>query len=228
MPGQTCREHVRQDAGHDGRSEHIVESLQSFLRKVRVDIVEEIVHVLHCHVEVLQAQFVRPVNIGVQLGWINCLPDCVHSDGLNATSLHRKTRGAALASSRSPSSSLAQENLDGIDKVLSGHYRLLGLLRRHVRHTAIIAYASQLKQPGQIPSVLFLQFPCLDESLVHRREYAAVFARLYALAQQHSGSRIERRVVCARGGEIGVALVSQVSRRFDGLESAFEIRGDFL
>ena len=55
-----------------------------------------------------------------------------------------------------------------------------------------------------------------------------MFARLYAFAQQHSGSRIERRVVCARGGEIMVAPVSQVSRRSDGLEGAFEIRGDFL
>ena len=96
------------------------------------------------------------------------------------------------------------------------------------RHAAIIAYASHLKQPGQIPSVFFLKLPCLDKSLVYGRDHAAVFARLYAFAQQHRSSRIERSVVCARGGEIGVALVGQVSRRSDGLESAFEIRGDFL
>ena len=58
MLGKAGGYHVREDAGHDGGTQHIVETLQAFFGQVRVDVVEEVVHVLHRGGEVHDAEFV--------------------------------------------------------------------------------------------------------------------------------------------------------------------------
>ena len=55
--GQTGRQHVRQNARHDGRPQGVIEALEPLGHQARVHVVEEIVHVLYRKTEVFEPQF---------------------------------------------------------------------------------------------------------------------------------------------------------------------------
>ena len=55
---QTCSQHIGQNARHDCRAKHFVQSLQPLLGKVRVHIKEKIIRILNSHLEISEPQLV--------------------------------------------------------------------------------------------------------------------------------------------------------------------------
>lgn len=51
-------EHVRQKPRHDRRSEHVVETFETSAYKPGIDVMEEVVHVLHCQRKIVMTQFI--------------------------------------------------------------------------------------------------------------------------------------------------------------------------
>jgi hypothetical protein len=76
MPGQAGRQHVRENARHDSRAQHIVEALQSFADQVGIYVVEKVVNVLHCRVKIPDAKLVRKRSHRIEA----CLVDNVSVD----------------------------------------------------------------------------------------------------------------------------------------------------
>ncbi len=72
-------QHVGDQAGHSGGSEHVVESSQSLRREQVVHVVEEIVDVLHGHLEVPGAERVGQLQRGVEFGRVYDLADYRHA-----------------------------------------------------------------------------------------------------------------------------------------------------
>ena len=64
--GEACRQHIGKQARHDCGTKHVIEPLQPFTRKVRVDVVKEIIDVLHCHLKILPAQFIGRLGFLVE------------------------------------------------------------------------------------------------------------------------------------------------------------------
>jgi hypothetical protein len=58
MLREACRERVREQAGHDGRPEHVVQAFEISPQKKCIYIEEEIVNFLHRKLEILQAQVI--------------------------------------------------------------------------------------------------------------------------------------------------------------------------
>lgn len=79
---------------------------------------------------------------------------------------------------------------------------LFCLLARNMFYTAVIADASQLKQPVQLLSLFTAQPARLDEPLMDRGDDRAMLAVFQPLAQQQRCCGIERRVVGARSSEV--------------------------
>lgn len=65
--------HVRQNARHDSRPQHVVQPIQTFFDKVRIYVVEKIVNILNRRVEVLKAKLIGQRSIFVE----RCLNDTV-------------------------------------------------------------------------------------------------------------------------------------------------------
>src|SRR3990167_1812450 len=63
---QTCREHVRQDARSDGRTKHVIQSIEAFIDEMGVDVKKEIIDVLHRQLEIFQTKFVVRVSASVE------------------------------------------------------------------------------------------------------------------------------------------------------------------
>lgn len=55
---QACSQHIRQNARHDRRAKHFVQSLEALLGKVRVHVKEKIIYILHGHLEISEPQLV--------------------------------------------------------------------------------------------------------------------------------------------------------------------------
>lgn len=56
MLGQAGGQHVRDHAGHVGGPEHVIETLKALAQEIGVDVVEEVIHILHRQFEVLESQ----------------------------------------------------------------------------------------------------------------------------------------------------------------------------
>jgi len=55
---QACSQHIRQNARHDRRAKHFVQSLEALLGKVRVHVKEKIIYILHGHLEISEPQLI--------------------------------------------------------------------------------------------------------------------------------------------------------------------------
>jgi hypothetical protein len=67
MLRQAGRQHVGNDTRHDRRSEHVIQTLQTFALQQLVYVVKEVVHVLHRHRKIFNPQVERKIGVGVEL-----------------------------------------------------------------------------------------------------------------------------------------------------------------
>jgi hypothetical protein len=68
---QARGEHVRQYSGHDCGPEHVVKALETSFNKTEIHVVEEVVDILHCHLEVLQSKAKWQLGIPVEASRFN-------------------------------------------------------------------------------------------------------------------------------------------------------------
>jgi hypothetical protein len=72
---KACCQHIRQKSRHDGRPQHVVQSLQPLPHQTRVDIVEEVVYILHRHFEIGQPELEWQCQCMVECFLINTVSD---------------------------------------------------------------------------------------------------------------------------------------------------------
>jgi len=71
---ETGSEHVGQNTRHYSRAKHIIKALKSFFGKEIVYIIEEIIHVLHCHLEIRKSKFIGQFSIFIETCCIDDIP----------------------------------------------------------------------------------------------------------------------------------------------------------
>ena len=59
MLGKACGEHIGKHARHIRRSQHVVQSLESFGEHQAIHVIKEIVNILHCQLKILQTEIER-------------------------------------------------------------------------------------------------------------------------------------------------------------------------
>ena len=67
------REQVREQAGHNRGTQHVIKPLKSLLDQEGIDVKEEIVNVLHGEREIFEAEFERQGNCGVESSRVGSL-----------------------------------------------------------------------------------------------------------------------------------------------------------
>ena len=82
--GKAGRQHVGQDAGHDGGAQHVVEPLKASFREVRIDVEKEVVNVLERNLKILESKLKRQVNVSIE------------ARGIHYVSFYRHLRCPAL------------------------------------------------------------------------------------------------------------------------------------
>lgn len=74
------RQQIREEARHNGWPQKVVEAFKSFLQQPAVYIKEQVVNILHCDLEVLEAQLEREMRVSVKLVPLRSISISRHSD----------------------------------------------------------------------------------------------------------------------------------------------------
>ena len=95
MLRQTGREQVGDEPRHRRRPEHLVEPLKATFKQQAVEVVEQVVHVLHRNLEVEHAKRVRQASFWVELAEIDGVADMRHRPEVYAHSRRSVAGGHA-------------------------------------------------------------------------------------------------------------------------------------
>ena len=74
MIGKAGRQHVGQDTRHDGRTKHVIQSLESFGQEMLIHVVEKIVNVLKGETKIVDPQLIGQGNVEIEASRINKVP----------------------------------------------------------------------------------------------------------------------------------------------------------